>query len=773
MNVWYTIPTIFSQRRILQIAGLLTLCVALITALFFSAAPIHAAPGVNQTISFQGRILSTNGSPVPDGYYNIQFKIYQNGSGTQADNPDGTLEWTETYINNGGNNGVFVKNGYMSVDLGSSNPFATQVDWNQDTLWLSMNIAGSSTACTAFGTSPCLADGEMLPMKRLTAAPYALNTDKLDGMDSTDLIHNTTSQQTGNFNISGTGIANTLQGNTSVIAPLFDSSASGTLSIGTTNASTVNIGTGSTSQTIGLGRGAGHKTVEIGSLYGNSYTNIQGGFLGVRIETSGGFAVHNQATNHDALLMHDNGDLDVTLAADTRLNIGTSTGPAIISINDDRIITTDNDSLLSVNGLITVNKGITIQGSTTYQTPGGANLSTAVNIPNTTLAAYGSIFAFGLPASSHSTARGMLIADGRTSAHQATIGVLSPNEDQIMGLSWNGSNTTGYLSNTASSLALQGGGLDLLTATNASGQARVGIGTSTSAGHALDVAGGANVSEDYSINGVSVLNNSGLNFSGTSTSTISAASGQVLQLTGDGGVRIGDGTASGEPTLLMLDKSSTDPTATGEAVLGSMYYDTTLGKVQCYEADGWGSCSSSPDNFITLSPEYTNSVTNGTGTGDFTSDICSDALNLNDGSSAQPTICGTNETYNFYKWTTSETSAQTKDIYVTYQLPSSFTGFVEGSTSLVGRTDATAASVDYRVYKNTASGLVACGSLVNVSTGVQTTWQKETATGSADPANCSFAANDSIVFKVSLSSQFTTQETNAYASTLSFAFSDD
>src|SRR5690606_13027334 len=114
MNVWCHLPTIISQRRFLKILGLLTLCVALITTLFFSVVT-HAAPGVNQTISFQGRLLDKNGSPVADGYYNIQFKIYQDGSGTQANNPDGTLEWTETHINNGGNNGVFVKNGYMSV----------------------------------------------------------------------------------------------------------------------------------------------------------------------------------------------------------------------------------------------------------------------------------------------------------------------------------------------------------------------------------------------------------------------------------------------------------------------------------------------------------------------------------------------------------------------------------------------------------------------------------------------------------------------------------
>jgi hypothetical protein len=117
MNVWYHSTTIFNQRRVLQIAGLLTLCVAFITMLFFSVVT-HAAPGVNQTISFQGRLLTPQGQPVPEGYYNIQFKIYQDGTGKVAGNPGGSLEWTETYINDGGNNAVHVKNGYFSVELG-------------------------------------------------------------------------------------------------------------------------------------------------------------------------------------------------------------------------------------------------------------------------------------------------------------------------------------------------------------------------------------------------------------------------------------------------------------------------------------------------------------------------------------------------------------------------------------------------------------------------------------------------------------------------------
>ena len=769
MTVWYHSTTIFNQRRVLQLAGLLTLCVAFITMLFFSVVA-NAAPGVNQTISFQGRLLTPQGQPVPEGYYNIQFKIYQDGTGSTAGNPGGTLEWTETYINNGGNNAVHVKNGYFSVDLGSKNPFGNQVDWNQDTLWLSMNIAGSSSVCSTFGTAPCLADGEMLPMKRLTSSPYAMNSGKLEGKSASDFIQNGTTQQTGSFNISGTGIANILQGTTGIISPNLDSGIAGNLSIGSTNATNINIGSAGTEQIIKIGAGLDSvKNVTLGSNFDNSYTEIQGGNLGVRVESMGGIALQSTRTGTDSLLIKQNGDVAINLATDNRFEVKNSSGNAVLRVNNDNTIETAEGTHLHVQGGATFYEGVNIQGTTTYLTPGGYGMNTAINIANYNVGQYSSIFAFGLPAGSDATAHGMLVADARTGNHQATIGILSVDENNILGFSYNGSNSKGYVTNTGSTIALQGNSLDILTATNSGGQARVGIGNDATSGYALDVTGSTNVSDNYAINGVNVLNNTGLNFTGASTASINAASGQALQLTGSS-VKIGDGTASGDATLLTLDKGATAPAATGDAVLGSMYYDTTKGKVQCYEADGWGACSSSPDNFVTLSPEYTNAVTNGGGVGDMKSDICSDTLNINDGSSAQPTICGTNETYNFYNWTSSQATIQTKDIYVTYQLPANFTGFVEGSTSLIGRTDSDDAAVAYRVYKNTASGLIACGSIINVSTGTQTTWQKVSASGSADPANCNFNANDSIVFKISLSAE---SDTNAYASTLSFAFKDN
>ncbi|HEU5005006.1 MAG TPA: carbohydrate binding domain-containing protein [Candidatus Saccharimonadales bacterium] len=236
-------------------------------------------------------------------------------------------------------------------------------------------------------------------------------------------------------------------------------------------------------------------------------------------------------------------------------------------------------------------------------------------------------------------------------------------------------------------------------------------------------------------------------------------------------VQIGGGNDGGPVTLLTLDRAASAPIASNnDAFLGSMYYDTTLGKLQCYEADGWGACGSSPDNIVTISPEYTNAVMHGTGIGTMTSDICSDTLHVNDGTSGQPTICGTNETYNFYKWTSPQASAQTYSIYVTYQLPDTFKTFASGQTSIMGRTDSSNATVQYSVYKeDSTTGLSQCGPTVSVSTGSVSSWKVGVASGAADPSTCGFAPSDSIVFKIDV---VASQNADAYVGNLNFTFSN-
>lgn len=784
MNVWCHLSTIISQRRILQIAGILTLCVALITTLFFNVLTTHATPGVNQVISFQGRLLNSAKEVVPDGTYNIQFKIYEGGSGTLEDNPDGELKWFETYTNNNNHEGVKVTNGYMSVDLGSKTPFGSLVDWNNDTIWLSMNIAGLANGCTQFDTTPCDADGEMTPMKRLTATPYALNSAKLGGISADGFIKNSTDVQTANLNISGTAQANTIQGNTSVIAPLFDTDGYNTaLNIGTTFTGSINIGTmnndqeiyvgsGYGTKNIYIGTGDGQKTVRIGSTSYDSSVLLQGGMQGVRIESSAGFVVHDAVHDYDQFAIQYNGRIDFTVGYQNSLDVKGSNGSSIFLINDaNRSINTSSTSVLIVNGDSVFNRGITIQGTTTYTSPDGTNLGTAINIPNSDLGNYATIMAFGLGAGSSSTARGILIADARTTAHQATIGVLSPDENNIMGISWNGSNTTAALTTTANSVSLQGNGLNILTATNNSGAANVGIGNNASSGYALDVTGDVNASSSYLLGGVAALTNSSLNFGSGSAASIASSTGVDVKINGSNiasfnsdQLKLGD--ATGQPTLLTLDSSATVPTATGSGVLGSMYYDTTLGKVQCYEASGWGDCGNVPDTFVSLVPEYSNTVTEGSALGTLSSGFCSDNLDINDSTHGQP-VCGTDETQNFYRWTSSETTLEAMNLYVTYQLPSNFDNFIADSTTLLGRTDSSDAAVSLVSYKKSGNDLVACGTGDWISQNAQTEWQVGGPTGNALLEDCNFAAGDSVVFKISLEAK---NNANAYLSNLNFAY---
>ncbi|MBI5357474.1 carbohydrate binding domain-containing protein [Candidatus Saccharibacteria bacterium] len=159
-------------------ATVLWLGFVLVSLTFFISRNIgdtHLATGINQQINYQGRLLNSAGAVVPDGSYNVEFKIYQDGDGVIGGG-DETLEWTETRT---GSNKVLVKNGYFSVYLGSITPFGSNVDWNQDTLWLSVNIG--STGAPSW-------DGEMSPFTRFSSTPYALNSKALNGLESSNFV---------------------------------------------------------------------------------------------------------------------------------------------------------------------------------------------------------------------------------------------------------------------------------------------------------------------------------------------------------------------------------------------------------------------------------------------------------------------------------------------------------------------------------------------------------------------------------------------------------
>jgi hypothetical protein len=140
--------------------------------------------------------------------------------------------------------------------------------------------------------------------------------------------------------------------------------------------------------------------------------------------------------------------------------------------------------------------------------------------------------------------------------------------------------------------------------------------------------------------------------------------------------------------LFTLDQASSAPVANGNsAYYGSMYYDTTSGRIQCYELDGWGACGSAPDNIVNLTPEYAGAVLNGTGVGTLTADFCSNQAGV---LSINTSLCSSGQAQNFYKWTSPQATQQTYSIYVNYKLPSTFKQFASDTTiTLTARTDST------------------------------------------------------------------------------------
>jgi len=241
----------------------------------------------SSTVNFQARLESSAGNIAANGTYNVEFKLYNAATSTYTDDQgactmyngsyhvsDPACLWTEDYLVSA-SSGVQVVNGYLTANLGSITAFPSNMNWNQQ-LWLTMRIGST-------GSSPTW-DTEMSPRLLLTATPYSFQAGQLSATNSgyvgtlsfastltgadSIIIPNTGgaggtvclqssgtcgfltgsgtgvqlqgsspgSVQTGNFNVSGTGIAGVLQAGT------FDTPTSETLSLGSTNANAITIG---------------------------------------------------------------------------------------------------------------------------------------------------------------------------------------------------------------------------------------------------------------------------------------------------------------------------------------------------------------------------------------------------------------------------------------------------------------------------------------------------------------------------------------------------
>lgn len=317
-----------------------------------AAPPAHAATGINKQINYQARLLNSAGATVPDGNYNLEFKIYQDGNGCVGGGSSpcsGTLKWTEDWLNNN-SQGVTVTNGYFSVMLGAgsdSAALATAVDFNQSSLWLSVNIGNTNTSCATFGA--CSGDGEMLPFTQFAAAPYAFNSLAVGGIAASGLVQlSPASPQSGNISVTGTYNTNTFSSSAltfgAASTATIQSASSQALNISSNAASTWNTTSGNltiqaaSTNTLTLDT-AGAGTVSVGASnaattnVGRSggATNISGDNITQKVSNSSTTALLLQTAGSTSILTADTTNSKLIVGSTVN---STSPGPILLVLGN-------------------------------------------------------------------------------------------------------------------------------------------------------------------------------------------------------------------------------------------------------------------------------------------------------------------------------------------------------------------------------------------------------------------------------------------------------
>lgn len=479
---------------------------------------------------------------MPDGNYNIEFKLYNASSG-------GSALWTEDYLNSA-SHGVNVINGYLSVNLGSQTAFPTNINWDQD-MYVTMNVGGTATGAVSW-------DGEMNPRLKLTAVPYAFQAKSSEQL-----------QQAANGHVSTLTFSTPTQDN-SITLP----NGSGTLCLqfstdcGFALASDIGSGGDGIQNSITMqnanfniqSNSTSAPTAVLSALTGQTSNLFEARNTDNNVVASigpdGSLTIKNAIANYNLLTVNSStGDITVGGAVNnSTIQIGTTTGTGTQYINIGNNTTTDSATTINIgtttgNGSTSLKSGtggiivdskagivLDAEGGTTFTTPVGSSVSTNILIPVRSVSDFGQILTMGLSAASSASARGISVFDARTVGHQATIGVFNPQESSIFGLSWNGSNTTGYLDISGNNnIGFRANGNDLMTL-QGNGNLGIGSGTSTTT-YKFDVNGTGHFSGDLTVDG-NINVQGGVNFendiaigaasNSTSAFQVQNASGQSL-----------------------------------------------------------------------------------------------------------------------------------------------------------------------------------------------------------------------------------------------------
>lgn len=634
-------------RHALLVLFFVLLSVMASTSLFYIYAR-DARAATSSTVNFQARILKNTGSQVADGNYSIQFKIYPAVSG-------GVSSWNETQV-------VTVKNGYVSVSLGSATAFGTSVDWSQEQ-WLTMNING---------------DGEMAPRMKITATPYSFRSGQSDTLtngsgtiSASQLVQlSPSAMQTTNsagagimLDQTGTGGLLQLRGNGSDVLTLSKTGnllAAGLLNI---NGASVTVGTATQQGSLILNDGSG-KTASIlpTALSANTTYTLPstGGIFCMQSSSGCGFASSSLAFANGGNLFgglaslgtNDNNALAfrTNSAEVARFTAG---GSLVIG---GGATTSRNGELVDINGSLRSNKLLVGSGADFSILPVASgqsvvsslwglqlvgNKQTAVDyspaniglkddfsviIPNqqatkTALVIKGQTSQSGdliqLQDISGQTlsrfdATGQLVLDIDAATPTPAKIILN---DATAANGFTSSLTTSNLTSSRNISLPDEGGVVCLSNSNNCGYIRLASGTAQTDATANNTifinktnASGSLISLTNTGNSVfTVANNGALEIRSTSTVALNiknATGTDFFNVDTSGGiVRIGPAVGDTTGVMLVLDSktSAGDPTGSN----GGMYYNANANKFRCYENSAWKNCINDKAFSLTTIPGVT------------------------------------------------------------------------------------------------------------------------------------------------------------------------
>jgi len=183
---------------------------------------------------------------------------------------------------------------------------------------------------------------------------------------------------------------------------------------------------------------------------------------GIISPTTGGASLLSTVGSASAPTFSFKGDEDTGWYLAAPDTLAASTGGAervrIDSSGNVGIGTTNPGSQLEVAGALR----LTTTTMDNYSTPAGSNVPTKINIPHFDPGPYGQILSMGVPSAADASSRILSLFDQRGVAHAPTLAVFSPDENKMIGFSWDGSNTIAAVKSTTSLALLADGDIQIL-----------------------------------------------------------------------------------------------------------------------------------------------------------------------------------------------------------------------------------------------------------------------------------------------------------------------